>query len=93
MCRVDKEGNSAEDQKRLAASDDDDASRRSVSIRRVTFQGPVGHPFENMNVAVFGPGLPIQLQQMLPNAIADHLGLDVGRGGVSLLRARRGDGS
>ena len=92
MCRVDKEGNSAEDQKRRGESPSAAEASRSVSVRRVTFQGPVGHPFENLNVALFGPNLPIPLQEMLPNAIADHLGLEIGRDGVSLLRARRGDG-
>lgn len=89
ICRTGKDGSSHSERREVEEREARSAHRSSF-MRVVTFEGSREHPFNGLNIAVFG-GVPSPLRTMLPDAIAQHLALELGPDGRSLLRARRGE--
>jgi hypothetical protein len=89
ICRTGKDGSSHSERREVEEREARTANPSSF-MRVVTFEGSREHPFAGLHIAVFG-GVPSPLRTMLPDAIAQHLALELGPEGRSLLRARRGE--
>ena len=92
ICRTGKDSSSHSERREAEARQAHTAVDTTSFARVVTFEGSRGnHPFNGLHIAVFG-GVPAPLRAMLPDAISQHMQLEIGPNGRSLfLRARRGD--